>query len=767
MIVYRTLLLVSVVLVGLVCPPVPPHTAAAAPVAADAPPAPDPLLATGAPVLRVDVAAAGMQQLDGATLRMLTDDPARLRLWHHRTQVPIELYGTADGTLAAGDWLRFYAPTAGDRWNAQSTYWLTVGNEPPRTFATTTATSDAAPADGYETGTWSQPQYYDSRRAGDDGDHWYSADLRTAPGLPAASITVTPTLRLAGRAGTATYTLHGSAFTFGPHTVTVAQGTARQRVTWQGTGTWQQQVQLPVDGTPAPLTITVAPDSDSGVLLDRVAWAYPVTLATPASGAVWQQDRPATVASLPPARALYDVSDPAAPRRIVPATPSAALTLATDAPPAHYLLTGSDTLHTPTVTPYTPASYTPALTADVLYLAPQAMHATLAPLVAHRQQQGYNVAILDVQAAYDHWHNGMVSPAAIRALLRYVNNERSTPLLAVTLVGDGTYDPHDYSGRGNTNWVPPYMAAVDPWLGETACDTCYARLDTASIHDDPLPDVWLGRLPVKDAAELATTVAKLIAYDTTPGDLAWRSRALYLADNYYHPVTGEPDRAGDHAAHADAARAAHPASFRTERLYYDPAAAATAPWREADATTARERTLAALNRGHGLVVYSGHSHHWQWAITDTRAEQAWLLGLFDTDTLTNGARQPVVLSLTCLTSLFAYPAHSGTTLDERLMLHPNGGAIAVWGPTGLGVAYGHEWLHRGFVRELWQPQTTGTGRGTLGALVAAGYRALHSGATCCQSSLYTFALLGDPLTVPHIATAERTHLPMITRQLPN
>ncbi len=760
---YCRRLLAYVVLVGLLSLPVPAHTAAAMTTPRTLATTPDPLLATGAPVLRVDVAVAGMQHIDGAMLRSLTTDPARLRLWHHHQQVPIELHGTADGTLDAGDWLRFYAPTAGDRWNKQTSYWLTVGDEPPRTITTTTAASSTAPPSGYETGNWSQPQHYDSTQAGDDGDHWYSADLRTAPGLPTASITVTPALRLAGRAGIATYTLHGSAFTFGPHTVTVAQGTAHQQITWQGSGTWQQQVQLPVDGTPAPITITVAPTSDSGILLDRVTWAYPVTLATPASGATWQQDSPATLASLPPAHALYDVSDPTAPRRIVPAAAPAPLELTAANPPAHYLLTGSDTLHKPTVLPYAPASYTAALPANVLYIAPQAMHAALAPLVTHRQQQGYRAAVLDVQAAYDHWSNGMVSPEAIRALLRYVNTEHDTPLLAVTLVGDGTYDPHDYSGRGNPNWLPPYMADVDPWLGETACDTCYARLDTADPHDDPLPDVWLGRLPVKDAAELTTTVAKLIAYDTTPGDLAWRARALYLADNYYHPVTGAPDRAGDHATHADAARAEHPATFRTERLYYDPTAPATTTWRETNAVTARDRTLAALNRGHGLVVYSGHSHHWQWAITDTRTESAWLLGLYDTDNLTNGTRQPVVLSLTCLTSLFAYPAHSGTTIDERLLLHPEGGAIAVWGPTGLGVAHGHEWLHRGFVRELWQPQTTGAGRGTLGALVAAGYRALSEGTTCCQSSLYTFALLGDPLTQPHIATAERTYLPLVLR----
>ena len=51
--------------------------------------------------------------------------------------------------------------------------------------------------------------------------------------------------------------------------------------------------------------------------------------------------------------------------------------------------------------------------------------------------------------------------------------------MAVSLVGDGSSDPFDYPTRGakNVNLIPPYLAMVDPWLGETACETCYAQLN--------------------------------------------------------------------------------------------------------------------------------------------------------------------------------------------------------------------------------------------------------------------------------------------------
>jgi hypothetical protein len=99
--------------------------------------------------------------------------------------------------------------------------------------------------------------------------------------------------------------------------------------------------------------------------------------------------------------------------------------------------------------------------------------------------------------------------------------------------------------------------------------------------------------------------------------------------------------------------------------------------------------------------------------------------------------------MTCLTSQFHKPATSGTVLDERLLLNPNGGAIAVWGPAGLSVAYGHDFLQRGFFEKLWS-SPSGTAR--LGELIEAGYTKLLTEEACCQDTAKTFLLLGDPLT---------------------
>jgi hypothetical protein len=265
-------------------------------------------------------------------------------------------------------------------------------------------------------------------------------------------------------------------------------------------------------------------------------------------------------------------------------------------------------------------------------------------------------------------------------------------------------------------------------------------------------NVAVGRLPVKTEAELMQLVQKLIRYDTAPAGGSWRGKAVFVADN--------ADGAGDFAAFAELSVAEQPTGIAVERVYFQPSVDARPVSGIADARQARAQTLAALNQGAGLVNYIGHSHAWQWAVTDPAVTPSYLLGLYDVDALANGDRLPIVLKMTCLTSAFQQPAYSGTTLDERLVLHPNGGAIATWGPTGLGIAHGHDAMQRGFYRALW---STPAGTATLGELTLAGYRELFTRGSCCQDTLRTFALLGDPLTRARVQPLQRVWVPQVGR----
>jgi hypothetical protein len=374
------------------------------------------------------------------------------------------------------------------------------------------------------------------------------------------------------------------------------------------------------------------------------------------------------------------------------------------------------------------------------------------------------VAVVDVQAIYNGWSGGQVDPNAIRSFLRYARATWQTAPVAVTLVGDGTADPLDHLRHGakNINWIPPYLAFVDPWIGETACETCYAQLDGDSPLDDLLPDIALGRLPVKSTQELADVVAKIVAHDSAPLAPDWQSRVVFLADNYLQP-DGSPDGAGDFAALGDMLAAMAPPGVEVRRLYYDPSPARPAgqPWREPNEDLARARALALLNQGAAVVTYIGHSHQFQWAVTNAQSSTAaTLIKMYDADVLENHGRLPVIRAMTCLSAAFQTPAFDGTTIDERMAIVPDRGGVAVWGPTGLGVAHGHDALARGFDRALWSAPG---GRASVGTLVAAGYLELFTTSNCCQDTIRTYALLGDPMTSLQVVAAERVYLPIVQR----
>lgn len=745
--------------------PARPAAAQPGPLLADVPPPPDP--AAAGPAWKLTVSQSGIQQVSGADLAaagldLATLDPQQLQLQLRGAPVALEIRDGADGRLDPQDLVRFYAPPPGDRWNQVDHYWLTVAALTPLRIASRDVTPATAPArdTAFEYGTWRNNQRYDPALPGPDGDHWFAADWRVAggsAGVPVSlTLTLTPTLPLAP--GTTAITVSGSTYLPGPHTLEVRVGTAAERTVWTGVGNFARRVN--VSANDPAVRLTLLPSSEASAMKpDSIDWQRPVTLDFGGRGATFAGGD--TIAqyqlrNLPTGADLYDVSDPQRPELLTGLTSAFE-----DGPQRRYLLAGPGTVHTPAVTPHQAVDLSAAFEAQVLYIAPAAFHAALQPLADLRRAQGYSVAVVDVQALYDAWSFGHVAPPAIRNFLRYATATGSVAPLAVILVGDGSSDPFDYTARGaaNVNHIPPYLAMVDPFQGETACDMCYAQLDGSDPVDpatgaDALADLWFGRLPVKTATELDQLVAKLIAYETDTDAGSWRSRVVYLAD--------DPDPSGDFVGFVERSASLQPAGVAVGGIAYNPdgerrsAVVASVP----DARQAHQAVLNELNQGAGVVAYVGHSHTWQWAVTDLTSEPSWLLSLFDPDGLRNANRLPVVLTLTCLSSAFQQPAISGTTVDERLLLKPDGGAAAVWGSTGLGVSFGHDSLQRGFFTRLWSlpPQ-----QARLGDLAQAGYLELFSNGTCCQEALRMQVLLGDPLTPARVDVSQRVYLPLVTR----
>jgi hypothetical protein len=334
-------------------------------------------------------------------------------------------------------------------------------------------------------------------------------------------------------------------------------------------------------------------------------------------------------------------------------------------------------------------------------------------LISLRQSQGLKVVIEDIQAIYDSFGDGRPEPEAVHAYLSHAYANWNLPPTYVLLVGDGTSDPKGYLDSSSATFIPPYLADVDPWAGETASDNRFVTL----VGGDNLPDMLIGRLPVNSLTEAQTVVEKIVQYETNPTEGNWSARALVVADN------------ADPAGHFPALSESLITGFimpprQVNRLYYQPSSNTAAD--------VRQGLLQGWNAGSSLIMFTGHASIHQWG-----AEK--FFHLDDIATLNNESRLPILLEMTCFTGSFQSPGFS--TLDETLLRHPDGGAVAAWGPTGLGVATGHAPLAEGFLHSLLEES-----QADLGTAILAGKINLANRHPYYGDLIDTFTLLGDPAT---------------------
>ncbi|MCS6941192.1 MAG: hypothetical protein NZM94_18130, partial [Roseiflexus sp.] len=251
------------------------------------------------PALRVRVDRAGMQLVPVSALPpAMVSAPERIRLSRAATEIPLELRD-AGGNGAWGDpddELRFYAPPPGDRWNRSDTYWITLEDGARLRIAsrTTGTPLGEAPSIALERGVVRGTTYYDSRRPGSDGDHWFAKLLRAEAGQPAddqAIMTVPLTTTLPAATGTVTLTVNVHAQSGSARRLTAfVESINGSPVEWNSNGDTTLTLSVagsPATATQARLTLT-AVVGYAQVAVDTVEWRRPVQLQFGGRGAVFQ-----------------------------------------------------------------------------------------------------------------------------------------------------------------------------------------------------------------------------------------------------------------------------------------------------------------------------------------------------------------------------------------------------------------------------------------------------------------------------------------------
>jgi hypothetical protein len=266
--------------------------------------------------------------------------------------------------------------------------------------------------------------------------------------------------------------------------------------------------------------------------------------------------------------------------------------------------------------------------------------------------------------------------------------------------------------------VPAYLADVDPWILETAADNRFVTIS----GDDILPDMHLGRLPVRTAAEANDTITKIIAYEQSPAPEDWNLNVMFVADDA--DSGGAFDELSD-----DIADNYLPPPYVPEKIYYS----ITHP----DASNANQAIIDGINQGRLIVSYIGHANRVWWA-------EELLFEVDDIPSLTNAGKLPFMVPMTCLEGYYIQPdtpEYDNSSLSEALVHQAETGAIASWAPTGYGIATGHDWLEKGLYIALFEDNVSQIGAATSQSKY---YMASNTGG---YQELYdTYVLLGDPAT---------------------
>ncbi len=355
------------------------------------------------------------------------------------------------------------------------------------------------------------------------------------------------------------------------------------------------------------------------------------------------------------------------------------------------------------------------------------MTATQALANYRAAQSGLSTTVIDIQDLYNEFNYGIFHPVAIKNFLAYTFSEWSTPPVYALLVGDGNFNLHNdntaYYGSG-VQYIPPYLAWVDPWQGEVDSANLLANV----IGNDPLADVFIARLPVENSHQIDAYRAKLNTYEASDFK-PWMNNHLFIADN--------TDNAGDFSVLADEVARDYvlPDVFASAfQIYQDayncsPVTGSGSP--ECDAV--RHAITGTINGTGSLIVnFVGHGSVNRWS-------HEYIFTPVQFPDLDNAGQLPVIISMDCLDGFWDGPSgYPGTSMIEEIVRMDTNGAVAAFSPTGLGISSGHDVLHKGFYEALLANGTWNLGRAALYAKLQLYTAGVH------PDLLHTYTVFGDP-----------------------
>ncbi|MCP4696249.1 MAG: hypothetical protein GY862_05315 [Gammaproteobacteria bacterium] len=695
------------------------------------------------PALKITINKTGVYALNYADFLALGVDISMLNarwihLSHEERSVPIFIDGEADGSFGPEDRLYFYAIAAGEP--RDNLYWLSLNPDGGARF--TAKEAAPAPAHPQRTGftrtvhVENNNIYWSHMPDSTNRDRLFWELLGAGDSLEMPLVLhhpVQPRANVAIRV-----MMQGKtdirAINQDHHTKILLNGVEIHDARWDGQTVFLQQVSLPqAQLREGKNSVTLVSAGDTGAVVDLfyINWleidysatmtavqdhlTFNVTGSGPYNLTVSGFTRPELL--------VLDITDPLQPLLLpgaMPAEDDAGLFQlqfadVLDGGKTYYAFSFSEAhiLKPAALNIYQPDRrlQSPCHRADyfIIYHDSFDVKALQKSLVA---ACGLEVMAVPVSEIYDEFNHGVPHPRAIKDFLTYAYENYTPPRPAyVLLAGDANADTLNELGDG-INYVPTHTFHTSE-MGETASDNWFVSVS----GDDPLPDMFLGRIPVRTQAELDAVVKKLTDYAQAPLD-GWQRNVLFVADDDLPEFEAVSERLIEQ----------YLADYIPRRIYLG-------QYGEFDIEAVTQEIIQAINVGAVITNYTGHGSVNLWAAELIFSSE-------DVALLHNPDKLTFVLALNCQNGWFSYHQPfrgSSDSLAETFLKTDGKGAIGMLASSGLGYTSEHEILANEFFRCLFQENET-----ELGSLTAAAKIAAVSDFGVSTNLLEMFTLFGDP-----------------------
>jgi len=343
--------------------------------------------------------------------------------------------------------------------------------------------------------------------------------------------------------------------------------------------------------------------------------------------------------------------------------------------PGHVFVASESTLKTPLLSLPVQLDDIHTGLADYLIIShPDFIGSSLQSFV-QLKQQNHTVKVVDVQQVYGHYSYGNKEAASIAQYIKFAYNNLNVKY--VLLVGGDTYDYKNYMNIASVSFIPTLYSQTDNLITFAPVDAKYADID-----GDNIPDLSLGRFPVRTESELESLVDKVQKYSVK----TYSNTALFVADKY--------DLSNGYSFKSDANELIDllPTQWQAnigsnERAYVD----------DDGVNAAKTKIYNTINQGVALTSFVGHSGPRDWSFSR-------VFSASDANALINGNSPTLVTQWGCWNTYFVEPREN--TLAHNFMLNLNGGAVSVLGASTLTKAEHEKGLARLVLSLLTQGDLT-------------------------------------------------------------